>query len=105
MAFTAQYLGFYRENDPIKITVLRHVLTLQIDDVVDPLFTCHGIKEDFQLIARIGRPLIDRIKVSPSTLMTLEADRILKHENLEEFSPKDVAAPRNRSMFNTKYKT
>ena len=104
MAFTAQYLGFYRDNDPIKITVLRHVHTLQIDDIVDPLFTCHGIKEHFQLIARIGRPLIDEIKVSPSTPMTLEADRILKHENLEEFSPKDVAAPRNRPMFNTKYK-
>ena len=51
MAFTAQYLGFYRDNDPIKITVLRHVLTLQIDDIVDPLFTCHGVKEHFQLIA------------------------------------------------------
>ena len=25
MAFTAQYLGFYRDNDPIKIIVLRHV--------------------------------------------------------------------------------
>ena len=52
MAFTAQYLGFYRDNDPIKIKVLRHVLTLQIDDIVDPIFTCHGIKEHFQLIAR-----------------------------------------------------
>ena len=104
MAFTAQYLGFYRDDDPIKIIVLRHVLTLQIDDIVDPLFACHGIKEHFQLIARICRPLIDAIKVSPSTQMTLEADRILKHENLEEFSPEDVAAPRNRPMFNTKYK-
>ena len=36
--------------------------------------------------------------------MTLEADRILQHENLEEFSPTDVAVPKHRPMFNTKYK-
>ncbi len=47
---------------------------------------------------------MDEIKVSPSTPMTLEADRILKHENLEEFSPKDVAVPKHRPMFNTEYK-
>ena len=104
MAWVAQYLGFYRDNDPIKIQVLRHVLQLHIDDISDPVFTCHGIKEHFQLIARIGRPLIDKIKVSPSTPLTLEADRILKLDKLEAFQHHDVPLVRRRPVFNTKYK-
>ena len=51
--------------------------------LIIPLFNCHGIKEHFRLIARIGRPLIDPIKVSPSTPLTVEADRILKLEVVE----------------------
>lgn len=83
MAFTAQTLGTYKDNDKRKIGWLRDGLLFDIDQLLDPAFTHHGIKTTFQLIVRISRPVIDTIKVPLTGKVTRRVDEQIRLFNLK----------------------
>lgn len=66
-----------------KIGWLRDGLLFDIDQLLDPAFTHHGIKTTFQLIVRISRPVIDTIKVPLTGKVTRRVDEQIRLFNLK----------------------